>query len=310
MKRRGFTLIELLVVVAIIALLIAILLPSLGRAREQANRTTCQANVGGMSKAMAVYAADNNDSYPVIVALPTGLASNGLGPTPIPGTVQTDANQAITWMFQNTTAGNAGIYSNMWVMALQGSVSPKGFQCKSDQTGVVPASLTYTANSVNNYFVNFNNSAGAGATTDNGRSCSYSFTYPWNASGVYGLWRNNTDASAPLISDVAPKNASTLNGVATNTTKGYDRTGNSLTHNRDGQNVGFGDGHADFTKNTAVGQNQDNIFTYGTSGGNQVGTAVGTNTSTTIGTNLTAGAPGSYDACMVPVFDPQTNYRQ
>jgi prepilin-type N-terminal cleavage/methylation domain-containing protein len=46
MKRfRGFTLIELLVVVAIISVLIAILLPSLGRVKETARRTVCASNL-------------------------------------------------------------------------------------------------------------------------------------------------------------------------------------------------------------------------------------------------------------------------
>ena len=66
MKRRGFTLIELLVVVAIIALLIAILLPSLGRAKEMANRGTCSANLRGIVQSMAVYGASENDAYPVV----------------------------------------------------------------------------------------------------------------------------------------------------------------------------------------------------------------------------------------------------
>ena len=67
MKRqlhKGFTLIELLVVVAIIALLIAILLPSLGRAREMANRSACSANINGILKSCIVYAAENNDAFP------------------------------------------------------------------------------------------------------------------------------------------------------------------------------------------------------------------------------------------------------
>jgi len=65
-KKKGFTLIELLVVVAIIALLIAILLPSLGRAREMARRSACASNMKQIGLALNTYASENSESLPKI----------------------------------------------------------------------------------------------------------------------------------------------------------------------------------------------------------------------------------------------------
>jgi prepilin-type N-terminal cleavage/methylation domain-containing protein/prepilin-type processing-associated H-X9-DG protein len=57
---RAFTLIELLVVVAIIVLLIAILLPSLRKARDQAKQTVCVSNLGQLGKSSVVYASGDS----------------------------------------------------------------------------------------------------------------------------------------------------------------------------------------------------------------------------------------------------------
>lgn len=65
--QHGFTLIELLVVVAIIALLIAILLPALQGARESAKLVSCQANSKQIGGLIATYQVDNNDFVPVVL---------------------------------------------------------------------------------------------------------------------------------------------------------------------------------------------------------------------------------------------------
>src|SRR5688500_15428049 len=64
-RQRAFTLVELLVVIGIIAILIGILLPTLSRARESANKTACLSNMRELGNAFRLYAAGNKDAIPI-----------------------------------------------------------------------------------------------------------------------------------------------------------------------------------------------------------------------------------------------------
>jgi prepilin-type N-terminal cleavage/methylation domain-containing protein len=72
--RCGFTLLELLVAIGIIAVLIAVLLPVLGKARAQANRAVCLSNIRQLGAAILMYCNDNNGWFPTCAVWATGSA--------------------------------------------------------------------------------------------------------------------------------------------------------------------------------------------------------------------------------------------
>jgi len=90
--KRGFTLIELLVVISIIALLMGILLPVMGKARLQANIVAVNAELREIAMALEAYSFDNDDKYPPtrvdcmlgghFYQLPVELVDSGYLPEP------------------------------------------------------------------------------------------------------------------------------------------------------------------------------------------------------------------------------------
>lgn len=70
-QQKAFTLIELLIVLAIIAILASLLLPALGRAKDQARNAACVSNLRQLAMAARVYADDNKNVMPAAELLPT-----------------------------------------------------------------------------------------------------------------------------------------------------------------------------------------------------------------------------------------------
>ncbi|MEE9295223.1 MAG: type II secretion system protein [Phycisphaerae bacterium] len=259
---RGFTLIELLVVVAIIALLISILLPSLSRARELAKRVTCAANARAIGNSCKIYAAEpwNNDQWPtpafdrsllaagehVVYALPNQLEAPDGPDNNAP--FRADESEDSTALGQFISPTRA-----FWMLIRAGETVPKAYICPSSGDTVDDTE------EIDRYY-DFKSI----------QSISYGFQVPWGPFDTRAS--EDVDTRMAMVADKGPY-AEDGGQVPEYEAGVFDLSTaprqwmrfNSPNHGGrgagDGQNIYFADGHVDFEQKPAVGVDGDNIYT-------------------------------------------------
>ncbi|MBC7816408.1 MAG: DUF1559 domain-containing protein [Planctomycetaceae bacterium] len=261
-RSNGFTLVELLVVIGIIALLISILLPSLNRAREQANRAKCSNNLRQIAQGALMYS--------------NAEVRNGVFPRTYWNTTQDALIADSSGFGQDNSFDKAqtkdnNVSASLFLLMKSNELTPEVFICPSSnaERAFGPGSTKGVQDSSNWQNISTN--------------LSYSYASPFciatgTDTATGGGWRfnNSLGSEYPLASDINPgssggptNNKNLVTAVKYNDSKKLMSRGNTNNHQNEGQNVVYCDGHVEFQQTPFCGSPRtnvpfrDNIFTSG-----------------------------------------------
>jgi type II secretory pathway pseudopilin PulG len=253
----------LLVVIGIIALLISILLPSLNRARETANRVKCASNLRQIGLAIMQYSNDSKGPFPRTLY-------NGSGNPYVCHTYglaninQNQPSSGLTDPFAEGSGSNTLPYVNnvpqcLFLLLRTQDITSAVFNCPSSNT--TPDTYGGGTNTALNQ-INFTNIQ---------QNLSYSYANPYPGSFASGAGFKMVQGMEPTFALCADINPGTAGGggndnviaVTSNSSPTQMASGNSNNHNKQGQEVLYADFHVDWLTNPFCGVNQDNIYTAG-----------------------------------------------
>ncbi|MEA2708567.1 MAG: hypothetical protein QOF78_1168 [Phycisphaerales bacterium] len=245
-RRRGFTYIDMIVLFLCLGLGIMVGCYSRSGSRETANRVKCASNLRQIGQALLLYANDNRGTHPRVTYL------GGADPKPIWGT-----GAAASDPFVGVEPND--VSATMFLLLRTQDIGPEVFNCPSSNT----EKETYGGGT--NLAINRSN------FTDVKKNLSYSMHNPYVKDGVVPAddkiyWTSNMSPEFAIAADINPGTAGPADAVLkpTATSSARDmKVANSNNHDKDGQNVLFGDGHVSFESNPFVGVKGDNIYTTG-----------------------------------------------
>jgi len=284
MKKKGFTLVELLVVIAIIALLVSILMPALGRARELAKRVQCQSNLGALGRSIVMYEGEYKDKMPKPWRYTNENQCFGSGAQNMyradgdfnrVGTYSKSYFLAPNWeatgYLTDQSRQNVGLC--LYLLVKYEGADPKSFVCPSAERDVemVLENITDAAMRQFNVHIEFWSDLNNFQSMYN---LSYSYHDPWNTYGVQEDSAIMADKSNAFDTEIGIARSDALGTDqmphANNPPENTDWTdleganpqhGNSKNHRTECQNVLFKNSSVKRSETPLAGMAGDNIYT-------------------------------------------------